>query len=139
MHISRLELLYKDGPLNLLLLFLKYLFRIWDWGLTNSFCDHVIQISITDELSINIYPTRKNLNIVETVILYLSNAYFPGTVLYVQYALLYLILTRPKLILWLDITVEFFLMYNNKLFFKHANTVKVQILTANIFVTASHC
>ncbi len=32
--------------MNLLFLFLKYLFRIWNWGLANSFWDHVIKFQI---------------------------------------------------------------------------------------------
>jgi hypothetical protein len=41
-----LDLHYRDGPLKLLCLFLKYIFWIWDGGLANFFWDHAIQISI---------------------------------------------------------------------------------------------
>ncbi len=43
-HISRLEL--QRWSLKFLFPFLKYIFGFWDWGLGNSFWDHVIEISI---------------------------------------------------------------------------------------------
>jgi hypothetical protein len=42
--ISWLEL--QMWSLELVISFLKYMFGIWDWGVANSFWDHVIQISI---------------------------------------------------------------------------------------------
>ncbi len=38
------DLIYKDGPLNFMFYFLKYIVGILDWGLAYSFWDHVILI-----------------------------------------------------------------------------------------------
>ncbi len=97
-HISRLELqIY--GLLNLLFLFLKYIFGIWDWSVANSSRDHVIQISIRH---IHFSNYEKLNFFVETFTL-LLNTYFPVTVMSVHYGFFCLILTWPKLTVLLSV------------------------------------
>jgi hypothetical protein len=73
---------YKDGPLKLLFPFLLHTFGIWDWDLTNSFWDHVIQISIRQMSFKYIFSQLWKVKIFCVNIYSLSsNCYFRGTVL----------------------------------------------------------
>ncbi len=76
----------------------QYIFGIWDWGLPNSFWEHVIQISIRLMNFQYIFSQLWKVKIFCRNIYSLwPNTYFRRTVMYVQYGYLFLILTRPKL------------------------------------------
>jgi hypothetical protein len=70
---------------------------IWSWGMASSFWNYVIQISIRQVHYQDIYSQLWIVKIFSENIYFLkSNTYFWGTVVYLQYGFLYLILTRPK-------------------------------------------
>ncbi len=73
---------------------------MWDlnWGVANSFWDHVIQISSRQMYFQGIYSNLWKVKVFSGNIYSLkSNTYFWGTVMLVQDGFLYLIVTRHKL------------------------------------------
>ncbi len=70
---------------------------IWSWGKASSFWNYVIQISIRQVHFQDKYSQLWIVKIFSENIYFLkSNTYFWGTVVYLQYGFLYLIMTRPK-------------------------------------------
>ncbi len=70
---------------------------IWDRGMASSFWNQVIQISIRQVHFQDLYSQLWIVKIFSENIYFLkSNIYFRGIVMYLQYGVLYLILTRPK-------------------------------------------
>ncbi len=77
--------------------FWDFIYGIWYWGMASSFWNHVIQISIRQVHFQDIYSQLWIIEIfTENIYFLYSNTYFWGTVLYLQYGFLYLILIRPK-------------------------------------------
>ncbi len=77
--------------------FWDFICGTWNWGMASSFWNHVIQISIRQVHFQDIYSQLLIIKIFSENIYFLkSNTYFWGTVVFLQYGFLYLILTRPK-------------------------------------------
>ena len=96
------SLIVLNGTNNILngsnISFLKFIGGILNWGVANSFWNHVIQISSRQMYFQDIYSNLWKVKVFSGNIYSLkSNTYFWGTVMFVQDGFLYLIVTRHKL------------------------------------------
>jgi hypothetical protein len=77
---------------------LKFICGILNWGVANSFWNHVLQISSRQMYFQDIYSNLWKVKVFSGNIYSLkSNTYFWGTVMFVQDGFLYLVVTRHKL------------------------------------------
>ncbi len=98
----RQSLIVLNGTNNILngfnISFLKFICGILNWGVANSFWNHVLQISSRQMYFQDIYSNLWKVKVFSGNIYSLkSNTYFWGTVMLVQDGFLYLIVTRHKL------------------------------------------
>jgi hypothetical protein len=78
--------------------FLKFICGILNWGVANSFWNHVIQISSRQMYFQDIYSSLWKVKVfIGNIYSLKSNTYFWGTVMFVQDGFLYLIVTKLKL------------------------------------------
>jgi hypothetical protein len=78
--------------------FLKFIYGILNWGVANSFWNHVIQISSRQMYFQDIYSYLwKVKEFFGNIYSLKSHTYFWGTVMFVQDGFLYLIVTKHKL------------------------------------------
>ncbi len=78
--------------------FLKFICGNLNWGVANSFLNHVIQISSRQMYFQDIFSNLWRIKVFSgNIYFWKSNTYFWGTVLFVQNGFLYLIVTRHKL------------------------------------------